>query len=54
LALTQVRNEFYRDAQACLLVYDVTNRPSFEALGRWLDEAQQHGGTDMVRAAHSF
>mmetsp|Transcript_25971 Transcript_25971/g.76968 ORF Transcript_25971/g.76968 Transcript_25971/m.76968 type:complete len:206 (-) Transcript_25971:497-1114(-) len=44
----EVRNEFYKDAQGCVLVYDVTNRASFEALGRWLDEARQHGADNMT------
>ena len=34
----QVRNEFYKDTQGALLVYDVTNRASFEVLGDWLIE----------------
>ena len=31
-----VRNEFYKDAQGALLVYDVGVRRSFEALDGWL------------------
>jgi hypothetical protein len=31
-----VRNEFYRDAQGAMLVYDVSSRRSFEALDGWL------------------
>jgi GTPase SAR1 family protein len=42
-AYLEVRNEFYKDSQGALLVYDATNRPSFEALGAWLQEAQQYG-----------
>jgi DnaJ family protein C protein 27 len=37
-----VRNEFYKDAQGALLVYDVTNPRSFAALDVWLAEAQKH------------
>lgn len=44
----EVRNEFYKDAQGCLLVYDATNRQSFESLQRWVDEAQAFGAKDMV------
>ena len=33
-----VRNEFYRDAHGILLVFDATNRLSFESLARWLAE----------------
>jgi GTPase SAR1 family protein len=45
----EVRNEFYKETQGALLVYDATNRPSFEALGSWLQEAQQYGApSNMV------
>ena len=40
--LIQVRNEFYKDTQGALLVYDVTNRASFEALSDWLIEMRTH------------
>ena len=33
-----VRNEFYRDAHGILLVFDVSDRSSFESLTRWLSE----------------
>ena len=33
-----VRNEFYRDAHGILLVFDATDRSSFESLTRWLAE----------------
>lgn len=46
----EVRNEFYKDSQAALLVYDVTNRPSFEGLSSWLAEAGKFGAPgNMVR-----
>lgn len=48
----EVRNEFYKDSQAALLVYDVTHRASFEALGTWLEEAQRFGTpSNMVSKA---
>ncbi|XP_033115954.1 dnaJ homolog subfamily C member 27-like [Anneissia japonica] len=40
----EVRNEFYKDTQGALLVYDVTNRQSFEALESWLTEMKQEIG----------
>ena len=43
----EVRNEFYRDAQAALLVYDVTNRDSFDELAQWLEEASRFGVGDI-------
>mmetsp|Transcript_23511 Transcript_23511/g.76620 ORF Transcript_23511/g.76620 Transcript_23511/m.76620 type:complete len:137 (-) Transcript_23511:310-720(-) len=42
-----VRNEFYRDAQGAILVFDVSNRASFEALEGWVQEAYKHGAKDM-------
>lgn len=50
----EVRNEFYKDSQAALLVYDVTNRPSFEALSSWVAEAAKYGApSSMVSIACS-
>lgn len=34
----EVRNEFYRDVQGALLVYDVSDKASFAALDGWLEE----------------
>uniref|UniRef100_A0A7S0ELM2 RJL family GTPase n=1 Tax=Hanusia phi TaxID=3032 RepID=A0A7S0ELM2_9CRYP len=42
-----VRNEFYRDAQGAILVFDVSNRSSFEALEAWVQEAYKHGAKDL-------
>ena len=39
----EIRNEFYKDAQGGLLVYDVGMRESFEALDMWLAEAAKFG-----------
>jgi len=38
-----VRNEFYKDTQGGLLVFDVTSRRSFENLDNWLSEARKFG-----------
>jgi len=42
VALWQVRNEFYKDTQGAILVYDVTNRDSFECLNGWLREMRSN------------
>jgi small GTP-binding protein len=34
------RENFYRGARAVAMVFDVTDRPSFENLARWLQEAK--------------
>jgi GTPase SAR1 family protein len=39
----EVRNEFYKDTQGAILVFDVTNRESFEGLDNWLAEAIKFG-----------
>lgn len=44
-----VRTAFYGDAQALVLVYDVTSRESFEALDLWLEEATACGAGAAVR-----
>jgi DnaJ family protein C protein 27 len=43
----ETRNEFYRDAQAAILVYDVTNPRSFAQLDHWLAEAATHGAVSV-------
>ena len=40
----QVRNEFYKDTQGAMLVYDVSDRQSFEALEHWLNEMRTEIG----------
>ena len=41
---------FYRGADCCALVYDITNAKSFEALGRWKDGFIEHAGPDDAKA----
>ena len=41
----EVRNEFYKDTQGCILVYDVTSRESFEQCDSWLMEASKYGAS---------
>ena len=39
-----MRNEFYKDTQGAILVYDVSDRSSFEALDRWMEELNSEIG----------
>lgn len=39
-----MRNEFYKDTQGVIMVYDVTDRASFEALDDWLAEMRSEIG----------
>ena len=41
----EVRNEFYRDVQGVLLVFDLNNRRSFESLDYWLCEMKKELST---------
>lgn len=45
---SEVRNEFYKDAQGMLLVFDVTNARSFAQLEIWVKEAAKCGAKDCV------
>mmetsp|Transcript_49946 Transcript_49946/g.104232 ORF Transcript_49946/g.104232 Transcript_49946/m.104232 type:complete len:187 (-) Transcript_49946:7-567(-) len=44
----EVRNEFYKDAQGSILVFDVSSRESFEALDSWAQESVKFGARDMA------
>jgi DnaJ homolog subfamily C member 27 len=39
----EVRNEFYKDTQGAMLVFDVSSRASFDELDLWLQEAAKFG-----------
>ncbi|XP_075353741.1 dnaJ homolog subfamily C member 27 isoform X3 [Mycteria americana] len=48
----EVRNEFYKDTQGVILVYDVGQKESFDALDEWLAEMKQelgpHGNMENI------
>jgi DnaJ family protein C protein 27 len=41
----EIRNEFYKDTQGVILVFDVASRESFEELDAWLSEAAKFGAS---------
>ncbi|UZJ52150.1 hypothetical protein CBS101457_001470 [Exobasidium rhododendri] len=43
-----VTRSYYRGASACILVYDITKRSSFEPLGRWLADARALASPDLI------
>ena len=43
-----ITRSYYRGAAGALLVYDITRRDTFEHLSNWLEEARQHGQSNMV------
>lgn len=48
----EVRNEFYKDTQGAMLVFDVNDRASFEALETWIAEIR--ADLDAIHAQHSL
>lgn len=44
-----VTSAYYRGAVGALLVYDITRRPTFESIKRWLDELNTHCDTTVAR-----
>ena len=44
----EIRTEFYRDAHGAALVFGLDDRPSFERLGAWLQEARDGGAGTLA------
>ncbi|KAM6951267.1 ras-related protein Rab-37-like [Aplochiton taeniatus] len=43
-----VTHAYYRDAQALLLLYDITSKSSFDNIRAWLTEIHEYAETDVV------
>ena len=43
-----VTRSYYRNAVGAVIVYDVTNRASFQNVKAWLDEARSNGGANVI------
>uniref|UniRef100_A0A2K5HE82 RAB37, member RAS oncogene family n=1 Tax=Colobus angolensis palliatus TaxID=336983 RepID=A0A2K5HE82_COLAP len=43
-----VTHAYYRDAQALLLLYDITNKSSFDSIRAWLTEIHEYAQRDVV------
>ncbi|XP_071577556.1 ras-related protein Rab-37 isoform X2 [Temnothorax nylanderi] len=43
-----VTHAYYRDAHALLLLYDVTNKTSYDNIRAWLSEIREHASEDVV------
>ena len=46
----EIRNEFYKDSQGAILVYDVCSRSTFDSLDSWLQESVRYGARNLVLA----
>ena len=40
---------YYRDAMAAIVVYDITNKESFESLSKWNEQVTEFGSEDIIR-----
>ncbi|KAH7821568.1 RJL, Ras superfamily GTPase [Monocercomonoides exilis] len=44
----EIRNEFYRDSEGAILVFDVNSRPTFLNIQKWIEESEKYGAHDMI------
>jgi len=44
----EVRNEFYKETTAILLVFDITVKKSLDGLDMWMREASKYGAKDAI------
>lgn len=43
-----ITSAYYRGAHGIVLMYDITNRQSFDNLDRWIDEVRRHSTDNVV------
>ena len=43
-----MHHRYYREADGALLVYDISNRPTYENVERWLKELGLHANSNIV------
>ena len=39
---------YIRDSSVAIIVYDITNRPSFESINKWVQDVRTERGTDVL------
>ncbi|KAI8967262.1 RAB6A, member ras onco protein family [Mycotypha africana] len=39
---------YIRDSSVCVVVYDITNRASFQNTSKWIDDVRAERGTDVI------
>jgi len=47
-AFQSITRSYYRSSAGALVVFDLTNRASFENCVKWLEEVSNHGNPEMV------
>lgn len=45
---SEMRDEFYKEMNGIILVFDICSRKSFENIELWHKEAKNNGGKDVV------
>ena len=43
-----ITKAYYKEAVAALIIYDITKQSSFQSVGKWLKELQDHADCDMA------
>ena len=46
-AYVEVRNEFYKDCQVLIIMFDITNQKSFDAIEMWMREVGKYAGENV-------
>ena len=41
---------YYKDSHVAIIVYDITNKHSFEVLKKWIDELDEFGPKKLLKA----
>jgi len=44
-----ITHSFYKQSQGILLVYDITNKESFESIGGWIQSIYEHADSNVVK-----
>ncbi len=44
-----ITRTYFKDVDGCFLVFDLTNRESFESVPRWIKEIMTYGSGNEVR-----
>ncbi|PRP88244.1 Rab GTPase [Planoprotostelium fungivorum] len=44
-----ITTSYYRGAHGLIIVFDVTNKPSFDNIKKWLDDIERHAAPSIVK-----
>ena len=43
-----ITSSYYKAAKAIIVVYDITEKSSFESIDKWVNEAKNYGGNELT------